>query len=222
MAAIPGTTRTSITFDRFAAAVVQQESGGNYQARSPAGALGKYQILASNIPAWSREILGYPITPQQFLESPSLQDAIGLGKLRQYYQRYGPAGAAAAWYSGDPSRADDPTPVAGGPSVRDYVRSVLRRAGANPSGPLASLPGKAARGAKNVVSGAAEAAAEPLLQAVESARKDVGRFLTTAGFVLAGLVLVTLGAYRMVQPQLRRATDRAAELGGKALKGAVA
>lgn len=82
--------------------------------------------------------------------------------------------------------------------------------------------GKAAGAAGRVVGGAAEAAAEPVVQAVEAARRDVGKFVTTAGFVLVGLALVVLGAYRMAQPQIRRAQDRAAELGGHFVKGAAA
>lgn len=118
-----------ISLGQFVAAIVAQESGGNYQARSPAGALGRYQVMPRNVGPWSRETLGYPISTAEFLASPRLQDRIARRKLREYLDRYGPAGAAAAWYSGDPGRADDPSPVKGGPSVRQYVREVLARMG---------------------------------------------------------------------------------------------
>lgn len=116
----------------FVRSIVTQESNGNYRAvgggRSPGDrALGRYQILASNVPGWSREVLGYAVTPQQFLDSPTIQDKVAVGKLDRYCAAYGPAGAAAAWYSGDPGRANDCSPVSNGPAVCEYVRSVLSR-----------------------------------------------------------------------------------------------
>jgi Transglycosylase SLT domain len=111
----------------FVRSIVTQESNGNYRARSAAGALGKYQIMPGNIPAWSREILGHPVSVQQFLDSPTIQDKVAVGKLDRYCAAYGPAGAAAVWYSGDPGRRNDCSPVSNGPPVCEYVRSVLAR-----------------------------------------------------------------------------------------------
>lgn len=92
------------------------ESGNNYNAVGPVvhgndAALGKYQILASNVRPWSQEILGQPMTPQQFLASPQAQDMIASGKLQQYYDKTGNhADAVAMWHSGQPytgnTRAD--------------------------------------------------------------------------------------------------------------------
>lgn len=88
-------------FGSFLRAISGRESGGNYRARNPdSGALGKYQIMPGNIPSWSREALGRSISAQQFYQSPQLQEQIAQFKLRQYYQKYGPEGAAVAWYAG--------------------------------------------------------------------------------------------------------------------------
>ena len=119
------------SFDQFVTALVGQESGGNYRAvNGRTGALGKYQILPGNIGPWSRTYLGYSLTPQQFLNSPQQQDALARAVLRSYYNQYGPRGAAAAWYSGDPSQASNyhrfrPDE----PSIGEYVDSVMSRAG---------------------------------------------------------------------------------------------
>lgn len=88
-------------FGSFLRAISGRESGGNYGARNPdSGALGKYQIMPGNIPSWSREALGRSISANQFYRSPSLQEQIAQFKLKQYYNKYGPEGAAVAWYAG--------------------------------------------------------------------------------------------------------------------------
>jgi hypothetical protein len=88
-------------FGSFLRAISGRESGGNYSARNrDSGALGKYQIMPGNIPQWSREALGYSISARKFYQSPQLQEQIAQFKLRQYYSKYGPEGAAVAWYAG--------------------------------------------------------------------------------------------------------------------------
>ncbi|HEY9657270.1 MAG TPA: hypothetical protein V6C65_02315, partial [Allocoleopsis sp.] len=80
-----------------------------------------YQIMPGNVPSWSQQILGRSISPQKFLHSPKLQDQIGQGKLREYFKKYGAAGAASAWFSGSP------TAYKSNPQVAAYVNAVLRR-----------------------------------------------------------------------------------------------
>lgn len=114
-------------FQAFLAAEKAQESGGNYGAVSPAGAVGAYQVLPSNIAAWSRQILGYSISEQEFLQNHALQDTIVAGILLDYVNKYGYQGAAAMWFSGQPnpnSQASD-----GGTTVQNYVASVMARMG---------------------------------------------------------------------------------------------
>lgn len=115
--------------DQFIAAIAQQESGGNYNAYNPSGAIGKYQILAGNIPAWSQKYLGRPMTAAQFRSSPALQDELGRAVLTDFYNRYGAAGAASAWYSGNPNAYASTRSQPGGPSIKGYVDSVLKRMG---------------------------------------------------------------------------------------------
>src|SRR5690348_4277636 len=92
-----------LTFDQFFASLAAQESGGDYGAvNRSTGALGKYQILPSNVGPWSEQYLHRRLTPQQFLRSPAMQDMLARAVLQDYYQRWGPRGAAAAWYSGKP------------------------------------------------------------------------------------------------------------------------
>jgi len=114
-------------FQAFLNAEKAQESGGNYGARSPAGALGAYQVMPANIAGWSKQILGYSISQQEFIQNHALQDTIVAGILLQYVNKYGYQGAAAMWFSGQPnpnSSASD-----GGTTVSKYVQSVMSRMG---------------------------------------------------------------------------------------------
>lgn len=111
----------AVTLDQFLAALRQQESGGNYKVVNGIGAMGAYQIMPSNLPSWSKATFGHSISVQEFLSHPDEQDAIARHINGPRLQRYGPAGAAALWYSGQP----DPTKRYGDPPVYKYVQSVL-------------------------------------------------------------------------------------------------
>ena len=128
-------------FGRFMQSISAQESGGSYGARNPmSGAMGKYQIMPANIAGsggWDKEVLGYNITPAQFMASPQIQEKIASAKLQQYYSAYGPAGAAIAWYAGPGAAqkyvrgggASSRGEAGGHPSVSGYMQSILRRMG---------------------------------------------------------------------------------------------
>lgn len=123
-----------LTFDQFFSALAEQESGGNYGAvNGLTGALGKYQILPSNVPTWSQQYLGVRWTASQFLGDPRKQDALARAVLQDYYDKWGVRGAAAAWYSGNPSLANSYKPQEGGPSIGDYVDHIISLATKNPS-----------------------------------------------------------------------------------------
>lgn len=116
---------------RFAAAIGQFESGGKYTAIGPdtgSGnrALGRYQVMASNVPSWTKEALGYSLTPDQFLKDQKAQDAVAQYKMAQYYEKYkNLADVASIWFSGRPvSRAGNAKDVIG-TSVPQYVKNVL-------------------------------------------------------------------------------------------------
>lgn len=118
-------------FQRFVNAIAGQESGGSYSAvNRSSGALGKYQIMPSNIPSWSKSVLGRSITAKQFLSSPALQDKIAQTMLRRYVKKYGYSGAAAAWYGG-PGVANKwssmTNPQGAYPSIASYVNQIMRR-----------------------------------------------------------------------------------------------
>ena len=121
-------------FAAFQAAISGQESGGNYKSvNKTSGAMGKYQIMPDNIKGaggWDKEALGYDINPSQFLANPQLQEKIATHKLQSYYNKYGAAGAAVAWYAG-PSMVGRPGNKVQGdyPTINAYSQSILRRMG---------------------------------------------------------------------------------------------
>lgn len=120
-------------FQRFIGALTGQESNRNYSAvNRSSGALGAYQILKGNLPSWSKEALGYVVSAQTFLNNPKIQDSIAQYKLRQYVNRYGYQGAAAAWYGGPGvarNWASRTNPQGAYPSIAAYVAQVMRRMG---------------------------------------------------------------------------------------------
>jgi hypothetical protein len=130
----------AITFEQFFSAIAEQESSGSYSAVGPqttyGRAYGKYQVLESNIPGWTKAYYGRSLTTQQFLNNPQAQEAVARGKLKSYWNKYGARGAAAAWYGG-PGSANlhmSTRPQQGGPSIKDYVDSVLSKAAKYPAG----------------------------------------------------------------------------------------
>ncbi|TJV51160.1 MAG: hypothetical protein E5Y01_16365 [Mesorhizobium sp.] len=95
---------------QYASAIKAIESAGSggYSALGPVlrngdQALGAYQIMASNLPSWSKSALGYEVTRSQFMNSPSIQDAIFSHQFGSYVSKYGnPQDAASAWFTGGP------------------------------------------------------------------------------------------------------------------------
>jgi len=130
------------SFDEFFYGIGQQESGGNYgSVNSGSGALGKYQIMPANVPAWSEKYMGVKWTPQQFLGDPYKQEALAKAVLQGYYDKWGARGAASAWYSGNPALNLNYNSQNGGPSVGAYVDQVLGKSMGHPGTPgTAYLP----------------------------------------------------------------------------------
>lgn len=128
----------AITFAQFYSAIAEQESGGNYGAKGVLvngdRAYGKYQIMGANIPSWTKQYLGYSMTPAQFLASPAAQEKVAKGKLKSYFDKYGARGAASAWYSGNASLHNSTKSQPGGPSIKGYVDSVIAKAAKYPAG----------------------------------------------------------------------------------------
>lgn len=124
------------SFAKFLQAISGQESGGNYNSRNrSSGAMGKYQIMPGNLggrhSGWDYEALGRDVTPAQFMASPQLQEAIAQYKLQQYFKKYGPWGAAVAWYAGPGAvnRANKNKSQGAYPTINQYANSILRRMG---------------------------------------------------------------------------------------------
>jgi hypothetical protein len=111
----------------YAGAISAVESGGDYQAIGPhtgsmGRALGKYQVMSENVGPWSKEILGREVTPSEFLSDPKVQDAIFNGKFGKYVDKYGPDGAARAWFAGEKGMSNPNAKDAFGTTVSKYSR----------------------------------------------------------------------------------------------------
>ena len=95
-----------------------------YTTVNKIGATGAYQVMPDNIGPWTKEALGHAMTQAEFIASPAAQDATARYMLGKSYKKYGPEGAAAVWFSGQPnpdSKASD-----GGNTVREYVNKVMK------------------------------------------------------------------------------------------------
>lgn len=108
------------------------ESGGNYQAMGPTiskgqykgqRAIGKYQVMAGNIPEWSKLALGYSVTPQQFRDNPKIQDAVARDQFMRNYQKYGNWNdVASVWFTGRTLARAGGAKDQLGTSAKEYVR----------------------------------------------------------------------------------------------------
>jgi len=119
------------------------ESGGsrdpyNLQGARTGGdrAQGAYQVMGRNVPAWTKEALGYPMTPDQFRGNRNAQDIVFNKRFGDYADKYGDEGAARAWYAGEKGMKNlAGTDVHGRLTVAGYGRDYtdrLARAGADP------------------------------------------------------------------------------------------
>jgi hypothetical protein len=121
----------------FAGAISSIESGsqsGNYKLVGPATrtgdrALGRYQVMSANVGPWSEEILGRRVTPQEFMADPEIQDKIFNGKFGQYAEKYGPEGAAKAWFAGEKGMNNPNARDVLGTSVSSYAEKFNKALG---------------------------------------------------------------------------------------------
>lgn len=198
--------------DAFLWAIAQEESGGRY-LKWPGGnrAIGKYQVMPGNVAEWTREALGHSLTPQQYANSPSAQEAVARKILGGYYQKYGPAGGAAMWFSGQPN--PNSTASDGNTDVRGYVRNVLALMGKAPAnaGSGAVSDGVYTPGAVDASTSATQASYKsdpkclvgmdiPLVGGVcllskGQARAILGALLIGAGGIVTASGLIILAAY---------------------------
>jgi hypothetical protein len=129
------------TFDRFVNGIAHNETGGE---RNPYGSVvstgtghrvfGKYQVYDENIPKWTQEALGHPLTPQQFLASPEAQEATARYKLGEYVDKYGYHGAARAWLAGEGGMNNPQARDKFGSDPYGYATKALAHAGIGAEG----------------------------------------------------------------------------------------
>ena len=125
-----------------ARAVAGIESGGGGNPYTKVGnptasgdrAFGKYGVMGANIAPWTKEVLGRPMSSQEFLANKEAQEAVFNVKFGQLQQKYGPEGAAKAWFAGEggmnhPDRTD-----VNGMSVAGYGQKFVQAGGAGPQG----------------------------------------------------------------------------------------
>jgi hypothetical protein len=151
--AIPGAVSTDYTaptagysdnIDRYGKAIGSIESGNSYGALGPVipktgdRAYGKYQVMGENVPAWTKEVLGKSLTPEQFLKSPEAQDAVFRAKFGQYVNKYGPEGASRAWFAGEGGMNNLAARDVLGTTVGDYGKQFASALGGDSSTPFNS------------------------------------------------------------------------------------
>ncbi len=88
------------------------------------GALGKYQVMPANVPAWSKAALGHSVTPAEFLASPEIQEKVFEKIFGDMTKKYGNLqDALSEWHSGvDLRTATAQGRSDGNMSTSDYVK----------------------------------------------------------------------------------------------------
>jgi len=118
----------------YADAISRIESGGRYDLLGPRTssgdrAYGKYQVMGENIPQWTKDALGRSMTPSEFLANPQAQDTVFNHRFGSYVSKYGPGGAARAWFAGEGGMNNPNARDQLGTSVGSYERQFLRGLG---------------------------------------------------------------------------------------------
>lgn len=116
--------------DHYGSVIRNMESSGNYgavgpQTRTGDHAYGAYGIMGANIPQWTQDVLGRSLTPSEFLNDPRAQDAVFRAKFGTYALKYGPEGAARAWFAGEHGMNNPNARDALGTSVAEYGNRFL-------------------------------------------------------------------------------------------------
>lgn len=109
----------------------ENDGKANYEALGPevpgrGRALGRYQVMPENLEPWLKEAGLASMTPEEFLKSPTTQDALFDFKFGQMMKQYGSFNeAASVWFSGktiaDAGGVTDATPTTKGHDVPWYL-----------------------------------------------------------------------------------------------------
>lgn len=166
-------------------AIASIESGGRYDAIGPTHpklgrALGKYQIMEANLPSWSKEALGREVSADEFLANPQIQDAIFQPKFQGYVAKYGPEGAAQAWFGGPGGVGKTGRKDSLGTSIGEYGQKFMSKLGQPSVGSqkiaqALSGGGSAPEMAGNVMSDAAGPSQQQLMQLAADPWQPEGR-----------------------------------------------
>jgi len=121
-------------FLKLRRAIIQQESGGDYQVVNPdSGAIGIGQVMPENVGPWTERYLGRRLSPEEFRFNNAAQDAVINGRFKDMLAEQSAAGysgeelirrAAAIWYSGQADLWNNTRPQAGYPSIAQYTQSI--------------------------------------------------------------------------------------------------
>ncbi|RWE96473.1 MAG: hypothetical protein EOS43_22490 [Mesorhizobium sp.] len=107
----PVTAVGSMSAYRDAIKSIESAGSGGYSALGPVlkngnQALGAYQVMQSNLPSWTQEAFGTPMSRSQFLGNPAAQDAVFDQQFGKSLAKYGnPQDAASVWFTGRPLAA---------------------------------------------------------------------------------------------------------------------
>lgn len=124
---------------RNAIASIESAGSGDYKAvgvrnKSLGRPLGRYQVMEGNLPKWSKEVLGRELTSDEFLANPDFQDQIFDAKMDQYERKFGPEGAAQAWFGGEGSVGKTGRKDVLGTSVGSYGQKYMAALGQGTAG----------------------------------------------------------------------------------------
>lgn len=173
---------------KYAPAIANIESSGNYAARGPVTktgdrAFGKYQVMGANVPSWTKEATGREMTPDEFIASPEAQDATFKHHFGKALAQYGnPQDAASVWFSGKPQAAAGNASDITGTTVPSYLKKFNENIGA------ADLPAKGAAPAEVMVNGRQGFQAPEGDQQQPSALKGIGDALSNNEHLLIPLL----------------------------------
>jgi hypothetical protein len=140
--ATPATAPTPGGNSSYRDAIAKIESGGRYDAVGPTHpkmgrALGKYQVMEANVGPWSRQVLGREVSADEFLRTPELQDAIFDGIFNGYVEKFGPEGAAQAWFGGPGGVGKTGRKDSLGTSIGKYGQMFMSQIGGRTPQPIA-------------------------------------------------------------------------------------
>jgi hypothetical protein len=137
-----GPSAAGMTNPASAIASIESKGSGDYSALGPQTktgdrAYGRYQVMGANIPQWTQEALGKPMAPEEFLASPQAQDAVFQHKFGQYQAKYGPEGAAKAWFAGEKGMNNPDAADQNGMTVSKYAQKFDAAGGGAPASAMA-------------------------------------------------------------------------------------